>query len=144
LASAARSIVRGQLGGPVSIGSGGLTLYRGVLLITVVAVLALAVVTVRSGVRLWRGGSQRSRRGVVVRAALVTAVATVTLVMLLGGVPATAGALLSVIPRWAPDVALLLWVLVGEVVVVTLVTLATVARNGRSVGPSSTYVGTVP
>ncbi|MBM7415504.1 MULTISPECIES: serine hydrolase [Nocardiaceae] len=65
--------------------------------------------------------SPRTRRVAVVRGVVALAVGTAAVIAVLFGMSASTGAGLAVAGRWAPDVTLLVWMLLGAIVVAAVV-----------------------
>lgn len=110
-ASAARALVAAQLGldSPTDIARGP-GLYEMVLVAACITVAALAFCFVRA-LRFRSGAGRRVWPGIL--ACLGSGAA------LYFGIPIIAGAPVSVIGRWAPDIALLLWIALAGLALIT-------------------------
>lgn len=95
-----------------------------VLSVLIVLVVVLIVVVALTSVRLARGPRARGIRATAARVVAITMVGAALLAGCLIGVPQVVGVSLPVISLWAPDVALLFWVGVGEIFLVAALSIA--------------------
>ncbi|MCM6778418.1 beta-lactamase family protein [Nocardia sp. CDC159] len=134
-AAAARSLVRSELGIPDRFGFGPGAYEATLATLCFVGTVLVAWLT-RIVITLIGGDLRPSRTGTVcVRVGLVAVTGGLLLFGGLAGVPRIVGAPLTVISNWAPDIALLFWILVAEIFLVTgLLVLRHILRHERLVG----------
>lgn len=129
MAQTARSLTKTLLGEPLSIPPRP-GFYEGLLAALMLVCLALAVWLVRLVSALVRRRLHpRSTRHVVLIGVIAIAVGVLAPLAGLIGIDVLAGAPVSVIDRWAPDVALLFWILLAEIVLIAVLVLLRAALS---------------
>ena len=132
LAGTARSLVQAELGVPLPAPPGD-ELYLGILGALVIAGLALLIWVGRIVVGLVRRKFvSRRTRSVAIRVVCAIVIGGALVLAGLYGLPMLAGAPISVVSAWAPDVALLIWILLAEIALVTgLLVLRAIVEHRR-------------